>query len=114
MRKTTKLKTNITLDDLATDPSLVKTLTSEEATEMLFLVATIQPVLLAVVCSGKEEHESSGDRLLKAGEVASLLNCPSDWVYRNADVLPFTCRLSPGQLRFSEKGIEKYIKNLPS
>ncbi|MBC8555584.1 MAG: hypothetical protein H8D23_38720 [Candidatus Brocadiales bacterium] len=114
LRKTIKLKTDITLNELATDPSLVKALSSEEAVEMLVLLASIQPVLSTVACSGKVEHEPVGDRLLKVGEVAYRLNCSDDWVYRNTDKLPFTRRLSPDQLRFSQKGLEKYIKNLPS
>ncbi len=94
-------------------PSLANDLNSEEALDMLVLLASIQPVLSAVAYSGNVENMFTGDRLLKVGEVAFRLNCDSDWVYRNKDKLPFTRRLSSNQLRFSEKGLDKYIKNLP-
>ena len=112
--KTTRLKADIRLNELATDPSFVKGLSSQEAVEILVQLASVQSVLLAVACRGKVEHESAGDNLLKVEDVANRLNCPADWVYRNTDKLPFTRRLSPNQLRFSEKGLEKYIKNLPT
>jgi hypothetical protein len=114
MNKVTKLKTTTTLDDLATNPSLAKSLSPEEATDILTQIMAVQPVLMAQAFSDKgNEQRDAGDRLLKVEEVACRLNSPPDWVYRNTDKLPFTRRLSASQLRFSEKGLEKYIKNLP-
>ena len=107
------MKTITTIDSIASNPSLANDLNSEQAMDMLVLLASIQPVLSAVAYSGNVENMFTGDRLLKVGEVAFRLNCDSDWVYRNKDKLPFTRRLSSNQLRFSEKGLEKYIKNLP-
>ena len=107
------MKTITTIDSIASNPSLANDLNSEEALDMLVLLASIQPVLSAVAYSGNVENMFTGDRLLKVGEVAVRLNGDSDWVYRNKDELPFTRRLSSNQLRFSEKGLEKYIKNLP-
>ncbi len=107
------MKSITTIDSIAANPSLANDLNSEEALDMLVLLASIQPVLSAVAYSGNVENMFTGDRLLKVGEVAFRLNCDSDWVYRNKDKLPFTRRLSSNQLRFSEKGLDKYIKNLP-
>ncbi len=50
------------------------------------------------------------DRLLKIDEAADLLSTSADWLYRHADDLPFTVRLSPKQLRFSAMGIKTYIE----
>jgi predicted DNA-binding transcriptional regulator AlpA len=50
------------------------------------------------------------DRLLTAPEAAAKLGCPKDWLYRNADKLPFTVRRSPRRVAFSQLGIEKYIR----
>ena len=114
MNKLTQIKVMPTLDDLTIDPSLAKDLSSEEAANMLAQLMTVQPTLMVQAMSGKEkEHLKAGDRLLKVDEVACRLNCDPDWVYRNTDKLPFTRRLSSNQLRFSEKGLEEYIKNLP-
>ena len=112
MNKVTRIDFMPTLDELIADSSRARALSPEEAIGLLSRIASIQPVLWAVAYSGKVENEPAGDRLLKVGEVADRLNCDPDWVYRNTDKLPFTRRLSSKQLRFSEKGLEKYIKNL--
>ena len=113
MDKLTQIKKGSTLVDLINDPSLAKTFNSEQAIDLLSGIASIQPILLAVAYSGKVENKPTGDSLLSVGAVASRLDCDPDWVYRNTDKLPFTRRLSSKQLRFSEKGLEKYIRNLP-
>lgn len=49
------------------------------------------------------------DRLLTIDEAAELLNTSKDWLYRNWKKLPFVIQLSPKQIRFSLKGIHRYI-----
>jgi predicted DNA-binding transcriptional regulator AlpA len=49
------------------------------------------------------------DRLLTAQEAARMLAVSPDWLYRNAKRLPFTHQLAPKMLRFSRRGIEKWI-----
>jgi hypothetical protein len=44
------------------------------------------------------------DRLLATADAASPVGVSKDWLYRHADRLPFTVRLSEGQLRYSAKG----------
>ena len=51
---------------------------------------------------------SGPDRLLTAEEVSDRLGVSKRWVYRKADGLPFTKRLSGGTLRFSERGLERW------
>ena len=53
--------------------------------------------------------EPTEDRLLVTADAASRLGVSKDWLYRHADRVPFTVRLSEGQLRFSAKGIDRYI-----
>ena len=106
------MKTITTIDSIASNPSLANDLNSEQAMDMLVLLASIQPVLSAVAYSGKVENESAGDRLLDINEVADRLRCKVDWLYHQHKNLPFACKLF-GQLRFREKGLERYIKNLP-
>lgn len=48
-------------------------------------------------------------RLLTVQEAASLLGVTPDWLYRHADRLPFTKRLSRKALRFSEGGLRRWI-----
>lgn len=50
------------------------------------------------------------DRLMKPKELADRLGTSMDWVYRHWQELPFTVKLSPRQLRFSEKGLAQYLE----
>ena len=52
---------------------------------------------------------ASTDQFLNADEAAEILGVNARWMYRNADSLPFTRRLSPRQLRFSEKGLRRWM-----
>jgi len=52
------------------------------------------------------------DRLLTIEETAQVLRTTKDWLYRNHGKLPFTIRLSERQLRFSVKGIERYLEEM--
>ena len=49
------------------------------------------------------------DRLLTPQELAERLGTSLDWVYRHWKDFPFTIKLSPRQLRFSEKGLTHYM-----
>src|SRR5262244_1144748 len=52
-------------------------------------------------------HEA--DRMLTAEEAADMLSMSTDWLYRNAKKLPFTRKLGPKMLRFSQQGIIKWL-----
>jgi predicted DNA-binding transcriptional regulator AlpA len=49
------------------------------------------------------------DRLLNAEEASKRLGVARRWLYRHAERLPFTRRLSAGILRFSLAGINKWL-----
>ena len=49
------------------------------------------------------------DELVNAREAARRLGLSLDYVYRHAQQLPFTVRVGR-QLRFSSRGIERYIE----
>lgn len=50
------------------------------------------------------------DQLLTVEEVAKKLGVPRDWIYRRTRKLPFTVRLGPRHVRFSLRGLERYIR----
>jgi predicted DNA-binding transcriptional regulator AlpA len=54
-------------------------------------------------------HEQQADRLLVIQEAARMLNTSVDWLYRQWRTLPFVVQLSPRQLRFSAKGIQRWL-----
>jgi hypothetical protein len=69
-----------------------------------------QLVATAAAAPGPAAREGTGrpDRLLTAAQAADRLNVDVRWVYSKARSLPFTRRLSPGTLRFSETGLERW------
>ena len=56
---------------------------------------------------GQREPE---DRLLTVEEAAPILGVTVDWLYRHADNFTFTIRPGPGQVRFSNTGIQDYLR----
>lgn len=53
-------------------------------------------------------RQPEADHLLSADEAAERLGVDRRWIYRHADKLPFTRKLSPGTLRFSAQGLERW------
>jgi excisionase family DNA binding protein len=51
------------------------------------------------------------DRLLTIDQVAQRLAVSKDWVYRNGKRLTFTRKLGPKMVRFSETGLQKWLKD---
>lgn len=51
---------------------------------------------------------SSGDRLLSAKAAAAILDVPEKAMYRES--WPFAVKLSEGRVRFSERGIQQYLR----
>jgi len=50
------------------------------------------------------------DRLLTIDEVAQQLSVSKDWVYRNGKKLTFSKKLGRKMVRFSEVGLQKWLK----
>ncbi len=50
------------------------------------------------------------DKLLTVEEAAERLNVSEDWLYRHAKEFPFSIWLTRRKLRFSSKGIDRYIE----
>jgi excisionase family DNA binding protein len=59
--------------------------------------------------SGVGPETADGDRLLTIDEASSKLQASKDWLYRHGKKLPFAVRVGR-HLRFSERGIENYIR----
>ena len=49
------------------------------------------------------------DRLLTSEDAAMRLGVSRRYTYTHADTYPFTRRLGPKTLRFSERGLEKWL-----
>ena len=57
----------------------------------------------------KPSVESHEDHLLTVDEAAKVLAVERTWLYRHADKLPFTRKLSTGTLRFSSNGLQRWM-----
>jgi len=65
-------------------------------------------VLLQAI-NGPTPEPEQPDRLLTVTEVATRLGVSRRYVYGHADQYPFARRLGPKTLRFSERGLEKWL-----
>ena len=104
-----------TLDELAADPSRAFGLSSTEIAALLARCAAeaaklfaVQNALAAALATCNETP--AADSLLTVEQAAERLAMKPDYLYRNSDGFPFTVRLTPGQLRFSAAGLERFIR----
>ncbi len=58
----------------------------------------------------QEDLAPESDRLFDVNEAAEMLGVDTRWLYRRADRLPFTRRLGPRTLRFSEAALRRWIE----
>jgi len=101
---------------LATDPGRVESVPAERLPGLLgeveslraALWARLQATAVVRVVPDTSGAQKEPDRLLSADEAGGRLGVGRRWMYRHADTLPFTRRLSGGTLRFSERGLERW------
>lgn len=99
----------IDLESLLRNPEQIA---PEQIPGVLAQLAAAQGLLAARLFSREEAcvgKQSNGDRLVAIGEAAEKLGVTPDWLYRRGDKLPFVVRMGRN-VRFSEQGIEKYIR----
>jgi len=105
------------LDNLAKDPSKMDSLSCQAVWDLIVKANGLQALLLgrlAYLNQTPDKESLQNDRLLAVNETAKKLSVSTDWLYRNSSKLPFTRRLGPRKLRFSDRCIEKYIKSRQS
>ena len=97
-------------------PNLVDGLNRDELADLLEQVKGLEGRVMARLLLGATEgiiaRQEDGERdcLLTAKDAAARLAVTVDYLYRHADTLPFTVRPGAGQVRFSARGIERYIQ----
>ena len=102
------------LEEIAENPALATRLPFEVVEALLGKNAIAQSVLVSRLLAlraspSQTEHSTDGDRLMDVEEVARKLGKSKDYLYRHAGDYPFTVR-DGRSLRFSEQGIEKFIR----
>ena len=100
-----------TLTDLLGDPARISALPVGAVAELRGQLAKLDTLLLCrLLTSEKPQTGIDGDRLLTASDAARKLGATKDWLYRHANTLPFAVRVGKKHLRFSEAGIDRYIR----
>jgi excisionase family DNA binding protein len=101
------------LADLIADPGNVAFVSLEAVPASRAELAKLDSLLLMRLSfpQGNRGADCSvdGDRLLTVRQAAEMLHTSTDYLYRHASRLPFTVHLGR-QLRFSQAGIERYIR----
>jgi hypothetical protein len=109
MESTQKIASVPTLTDLLTDPARISTLPRDTVAELRSQIAKLDTLLLSRLFGGEQSQpDRDGDRLLTAAEASAKMGLTKDALYRNA--YPFMVRIG-SRRRFSEKGIEKFIRS---
>src|SRR5437762_5914220 len=84
-------------------PALLAQLAAEQAR-----LSALESALAARLAEAAGTDGPHADQLLTVEEAAAKLGTTRDWLRRHPH-LPFVVRLSPGQVRYSAKGIERFI-----
>jgi predicted DNA-binding transcriptional regulator AlpA len=90
-------------------PSLVVELASEQSALAALQGALSARLLVSQLSAAAQEN--SGERLLTAEEVATVLGVTRRWVQRRARRLPFARRISEHAIRYSESGLKRWMSN---
>ena len=106
------------IDGLLEQPDRVSEVPAGEVPGLLVrlgaLVAALAARHVANVSNANKvlqvEPTDNRDRNLTADEAAKMLGMKKSWLYRHSGKLPFTRRLSRRALRFSEKGIRRWLE----
>lgn len=105
----------MTTDPLASLRQVVEELPRERLPAAAGRLAEAQALLqLRLHANGMNEApkhaEPDPDPLLDVKAAAEMLGVNIRWLYRRADRLPFTRRLGPRTLRFSERGLRRWLE----
>ena len=98
----------VSIAALLADPANIP---PDQIPAVLSHLSAIQTTLTARLLNVPRPPVSSGDadRLLTVDDASRILEVTPKWLYRHADRLPFTRRLSRKALRFSEPGLRKWL-----
>jgi predicted DNA-binding transcriptional regulator AlpA len=96
------------LSDLLTDPAHADSVPRERVPDLLGALEQARAALWKRLL-GRRDEAPAPDRLLTIEEAAARLAVAENWLRRRSE-LPFVVRLSPGNLRYSEQGIERFIQ----
>lgn len=104
------------LAEIATGPDVLDTIPEEDLPDLLAELERLRSRVWIRLHASRPQVETNGkppeapDRMLSVAEAAERLAVSVDWLYRRSDSLPFVRKLSDRTLRFSERGIERWLE----
>ena len=101
----------IDLAALVEDPARVAAVPPGRIPALLSQLSALQGAMAArLISADRDEPVSSEDTLLTVDQAAERLGVSTDWLFRRSRTLPFVVRLGR-HLRFSNRGIDRYLRN---
>jgi len=103
-----------TLADLQANPGLLEQLPTELLVDVRRQLRHLDSDVDAILARRLLRHDgqpapAAPERVLKVEEAARLAGVTKNWLYRHADQLPFTHRISKKCLRFSAAGLQRWL-----
>lgn len=104
--------------ELAADPERLSTLPDDALPAVLAALERLRARIWSRLARPPEPDGNGAsppeeDRLLDAEAVADRLGVSPRYVYDHADDWPFARKLSPRKLRFSERGLYRWLEERP-
>ena len=104
---------------LVADPDQVDAIRAEDIPDIIGVLESVKTRLFGrLMASSLPQMEPSPskaeDRLLDATEAAERIGVKRKWMYDHFDTLPFGKRLADRTLRFSERGLERWLERKAS
>jgi excisionase family DNA binding protein len=87
--------------------------TAGSAGDLPAFLAEIERLRAEALLTPRDAPERAADRLLTVKEASDRLGFGTDWLYRRRG-LPFEVRVPGGRRRFSEQGLDRWMKRRAS
>ena len=94
---------------LSITPEHMDAIPAEHRLAVLAHLLALQARIIVKMGTEPPAGNGTGDQLLSIEQAMERLSVTKDWLRRHGD-LSFVVRLSPGQVRYSEQGIERFIR----
>lgn len=107
------------LAELVADPGVLDELDRDELGDVLADLERLKAKIWTRLARPLGPENTAGvdaetdDRMLPVDEAAEILGVEPRWLYDRSDELPFAKKLAPRTLRFSERGLYRWLESRP-
>ncbi len=97
------------LNDIASNPSKMETLSPKQAQEMLYSICGLIPILLARTNQISPDSQPQEEDLITVKQAAEIIKMTADWIYRNKASLPYVVKIGRN-IRINRAKLNKHLK----